>query len=209
MATYDELLKVNRDSDEEEIRRNYHALAKRFHPDRYFDTDDEPLKYKLTKIFNVVTEAYKTLINEDSREKYLSGQLTSQDVGSTVSMDTESAEEQFQLGLREYKKKNYWGAADHFQWAVKLHEKNAQYLECLARSYLKQKTRLKDAEETIRKALHIDPFNAEYQAILGLIYLKAGLKLRASNQFKKVLKYDPSNYTALEELKKLPITSEE
>jgi Tfp pilus assembly protein PilF len=47
----------------------------------------------------------------------------------------------------------------------------------------------------------LEPYNAEHYTHLGLIYLKAGMKKRAYNQFEKALKFDPENVKAQKGLK--------
>jgi Tfp pilus assembly protein PilF len=58
-----------------------------------------------------------------------------------------------------------------------------------------------DAQEC-KTAVKLEPFNADYYANLGLAYIKAGLKKRASSNFQKALKINPNNKKAKKGLEK-------
>ncbi|MDA8168562.1 MAG: DUF4388 domain-containing protein [Nitrospiraceae bacterium] len=55
------LLEATASSTQEEIKKNYYRLAKEFHPDRFFDSDDMSLKDKLQAVFDAITGAYNEL----------------------------------------------------------------------------------------------------------------------------------------------------
>jgi molecular chaperone DnaJ len=61
---YYEVLGVNRDASEEEIRKSYRKLAMKFHPDRNPDSKDCEEKFKEAK------EAYEVLSEADKRRAY-------------------------------------------------------------------------------------------------------------------------------------------
>ncbi len=64
------VLGVERDSDTRTIKRAYHALAARFHPDRFFGKDLGPQKQPLERIFDRITKAYDTLSRRADREAH-------------------------------------------------------------------------------------------------------------------------------------------
>ncbi len=193
-----ELLEIDEKSDEETIRKNYYRLSKEFHPDRYFDSNDQAIKDKLPSIFDAITKAYTLLKDNDARKTYFSSLGTIPEEEATTSL---GAEEQFMHGVEEFKKGNFWGAADCFKWAVKLNEKNARYWSHLALAYTRIDNKLKDAEEALFQAVKLEPFNADHYANLGLLYLKGGMKKKAYVQFEKALRIDPNNTKAKKVLK--------
>ncbi len=189
-----ELLEIDAAADTETIKKNYYRLAKEFHPDRYFSVTDDSMKAKLTGIFDAITKAYDLLKDEKTREEYLRTAVSSK--REAASSESMRAEEQFKMGVDEFKKGNFWGAADKFKWSTRLAPKNAQYWSYLSLALSKMPGKLKDAEEALLTAVKLEPFNADHYANLGLIYTKAGLKKRAYSNFAKALKIDPSNKKA-------------
>jgi molecular chaperone DnaJ len=61
---YYEVLGLNRDASEEEIRKSYRKLAMKFHPDRNPDSKDAEVKFKEAK------EAYEVLSDAEKRGNY-------------------------------------------------------------------------------------------------------------------------------------------
>ena len=188
-----ELLDIDENSDEDTIRRQYYRLAKEFHPDRHFDSDDPAIKDKLPLIFDAITQAYTALRDHEAKREFSTptGKVQKEEV-----VTSQNAEEQFRRGVAEFKQGNFWGAADAFKWAVKLNEKNARYWSYLSLAYSKMDKRLKEAEQSLFQAIKLEPLNADHYANLGHIYLKAGMKKRAFPQFEKALRIDPSNAKA-------------
>ena len=63
MQNYYEILTIPINATTDQIKKRYRVLAKKYHPDINKDTD-------ASRIFNLVTTAYKVLSNEKSRIKY-------------------------------------------------------------------------------------------------------------------------------------------
>jgi curved DNA-binding protein CbpA len=200
--TVNELLEIDENSDAETVKKNYYRLAKEFHPDRYFTSNDPAIKDKLPPIFDAISQAYTLLKDDEARKKYFNSLGRIQKEEDRTPKD---AEEQFRRGVEEFKKGNYWGAADAFKWAIKLNGEKAKYWSHLSLAYSKMEKRSKDAEETLLQAIKLEPHNADHYANLGHIYLMAGLKKRAHSQFEKALKLDPGNSKAQKGMKQTEV----
>ncbi|MCW5626047.1 MAG: DnaJ domain-containing protein, partial [Burkholderiales bacterium] len=61
---YYEVLGVNRDASDEDIKKSYRKLAMKFHPDRNPDNKDAEEKFKEAK------EAYEVLSDASKRQAY-------------------------------------------------------------------------------------------------------------------------------------------
>jgi molecular chaperone DnaJ len=61
---YYEVLNVNRDADEDEVKKAYRKLAIQFHPDKNPDNKEAEDKFK------EATEAYEVLRDTEKRERF-------------------------------------------------------------------------------------------------------------------------------------------
>lgn len=193
-----DLLQVTEKSSPEEIKRNYYRLAKEYHPDRAFNSKDRDLKEKLTYIFDAIAKAYDELKDEDRRSEFFRRIVRPKEEESRADLA-----EQFRRGFEEFKKGNYWGAADIFRWITRLNPKSVKAWHYLSLSLSNIPNRLKDAEASLLEAIKLDPFRAEHYSSLGNIYLKAGLKKRAKRQFEKALKIDSAHEEAIKGLEQI------
>jgi curved DNA-binding protein CbpA len=187
-----DLLGIDKNSDADAVKKSYYRLAKEFHPDRCFTIHDDTVKAKLSAIFDTIATAYSILKDDKPRADYFRATPVRRDK-AVAPGGPDKAEEQFKRGIDEFKRGNYWGAIENFKWSVKLAHENANYLNYLSLALSKVPGRLKEAEETLQAAVKLEPFNTDYQANLGLIYLKAGMKKRAIGCFENALKIDPKN----------------
>lgn len=186
-----DILRINKSSDSETVKKNYYKMAKEFHPDRYHNLKDRELDAMVTAIFNAVTEAYNLMKDNVKRREYFNSpnNLNSslKDAGAS------EAAGQFKRGVNEFKKGNYYGATDVLRWIVKNDPKNPEAWRYLSLSLAKIPGKLKEAETSILEAIRIDPFNSRYFSDLGNIYLDAGIVKRARQQFEKAIRIDPEN----------------
>lgn len=199
-----DILGITERSSLEEIKKSYYKLAKEFHPDRVFDSKDRELKEMLTSIFDAISKAYKELNSEDKKAEFF--RRITKPRQEELRNDFN---EQFRRGLEELKKGNYWGASDIFRWITRLDPRSVKAWYLLSKSISNIPGRLKDAETAILEAIKLDPFNADYYAYLGNIYLKAGLRRRAKKQFDKALSIDSDHFEAIKGLEQISVISDE
>ncbi|MDT5121524.1 MAG: hypothetical protein QOC96_1006 [Acidobacteriota bacterium] len=69
-ANYYQVLGVTRPANDADIKRAYHSLAKRFHPDRFRNTVDSKLYTRIESAFAKIAQAYETLKEKRSRASY-------------------------------------------------------------------------------------------------------------------------------------------
>ncbi len=198
--SYYELLDLPMDAGFGAIKRAYYDRARRFHPDRHFQAGSAELKYRLTEVFQAVNLAYTTLYDPESRRRYdaaLKKARPAPQPDSSKSADSEeTARKAFEAGVREFKKGNYWGAADFLRHACRTAPETAKYWSNLALALSKIPNRGKEAEEALLTAIELKPFHADYFVNLGTLYLKMGLPSRAKTQFEAALTWDPENARA-------------
>lgn len=185
-----------------EIKRAYHAMAKEYHPDRYLlFIQDEGLREKLNVIFAYINEAYQALSRSGSISQQQSKASDPQQASpgtNTITM----AQGKYRQGRESLNNQDYVNAMTLFGQAVYLDDSVPDYHYFYGLSLLRNK-KIREAEASIRKALHLSPYNADYFAELGHIYLKLGFMTRAKNTFDKALRINPSQAHAAEGMKKI------
>ncbi|MGE5893809.1 MAG: DUF4388 domain-containing protein [bacterium] len=206
-ANYFEILETDHDADGQIIKKNYYRLVKEFHPDKHYDSEDTALKDKLTTIVDRVSLAYAHLNSPEKIEEYkksLSKAAKGTSERGTGQQDeVVLAKQHYELGVNEFKKKNYKGAVEKFKQATALDTRNAKYWSYLSLSLSKLPDRTKDADEALLQAIKLEPDNADYLVNLGLLYMKGGLHQRAKTQFEKALTLEPDNEKAMKGLKEV------
>jgi tetratricopeptide (TPR) repeat protein len=198
-----EVFGLKPETDAETIKRAYIALAKEFHPDRFFLPALAGLQEQVNAIFMRVNEAYTTLQNPKSREVYdreVLRLVVPQRIGADVPQDSRVAQEQFKKGLALLNAGDLWSAVQSFRWAVNLNPQNPRYHTYLGVALTKTKKRLHEAEEHCKTAIALDYNNAQYYVHLGLVYKTGHLFEKARKQFEMALKLDPKHPQALREL---------
>ncbi|HEX8144427.1 MAG TPA: DUF4388 domain-containing protein [Pyrinomonadaceae bacterium] len=69
-TNYYQVLDLSRDAEASEIKRAYHGLAKRFHPDRFHQDADPKLYMRIEDAFARISQAYETLKDQQMRAAY-------------------------------------------------------------------------------------------------------------------------------------------
>ena len=194
------VLAVSKDASPGEIKRAYHRMAKEFHPDRYLNIESDSIKDKLHAIFSYISEAYRELITGSGTVSQSSSAPAEEASGSEYNKDL--AKMRFNEGKRLFSSGQHEQAATLFGQAVYLHDSEPEYHYSYAMALLKNK-KMKPAEESLRKASQLDPFNSKYIAELGYIYLELGFQARAKGAFEKALRCNSSDERALEGMRRL------
>ncbi len=196
---YYEILGLKEDASLSDIKKTYYKMAKEFHPDKHFYLDMD-MKGKLSLIFSYITSAYSTISNPQERQDY---DKEKKDDPERHASGVVTAQGKFDQGIAEMNKRNYADAAELFGQASYMNNKESEYCYYYGLA-LYRMGKLKEAESEMRKAIKLDPMNAEYLAEIGHVYLELGFPLRAKGNFERALKIEPKNQRALEGIESLP-----
>jgi curved DNA-binding protein CbpA len=196
---YYNILGIEKWATQDKLKKAYYNVAKEFHPDIHFYIPSDTLKNKLNIIFSHITEAYKILSDPKTRREY--DNSLSIKPAKIETSNIEIARTRFKEGKETFKKRSYAEAAELFGQAAYLDGSVSDYHFNMGLALAKAK-RLREAEKALLQALKITPYNADYLAELGHIYLQLDLRLRAKTTFEKAIKLDPSNERATEGLQK-------
>lgn len=198
---YYQILRVGREASENEIKRAYFLLARRFHPDRFNRSIGPEQRKKVDEVFDAVTKAYRTLTDPVLREQYDShapGErpASARDFSRQADIKFRQAKTLYGLG-------RYEDAVILLEEAIRLKKDKADYFLLLAMTESKIPSFRRRAEEHFLKAAELEPWNAEAHAGLGLLYKSEGLPARAKRCFQRALELDASHELAQRELEAL------
>lgn len=219
-----EVLGVEPGCDDEEVKRAYVSLTKRFHPDAQRDRRLEDMHDILEAIFIRVQEAWEVLGEAKSRASYEArsgivrrpraarpGERAPSVPGIAPSPPPRPAPppeyvppEEILYQVRQLlAQARYWDAIQILESTLPGMEPRTQQHRgrlLLARAYSKNPNWLRRAEETLHQLVREDPTNADAHFELGMIYKTSGFPTRAQAMFRRTLELRPGHKEASAEL---------
>jgi curved DNA-binding protein CbpA len=191
---YYQILGVARSANEEEVKKAYFTLARKFHPDRFGRHLPPGVKEQVDDVFDYITKAYRTLTNKDQKMTYASklANLTADDDKDR----SKNAEIRFRQGKTLFNQGRYEEALVLLEEAVRLKDNKGDYFLLLAMAESKVPALSKKAERDFLKAIEMESWNPEGFVGLGLLYKREGLLLRARKQFDRALEIDSEHKAA-------------
>jgi curved DNA-binding protein CbpA len=193
---YYKVLGVGPNASQEEIKKAFFQLAKKYHPDRHRGRRGGEYEVKFAEI----NEAYNVLKDDEAKSKYdrsyhLIGQQKKKSEKGRY-----KADELYKTALKAVKIHDVNSAIDLLKAAIRLEPERAEFYSCLGLTLSEKPHRLHEAREMCEKAVEIEPYGVQNYINLGMVYKRAGLRIRAQKQFERVLQWDPGNPTARKEL---------
>jgi tetratricopeptide (TPR) repeat protein len=200
--TFYQILDLPRTASDEDVKKAYFQMARRFHPDRFERKLVADYKDHIDAVFDAITNAYRTLSNKEARRIYdvKSGPVSTQE-------DVQDAFHKAEIKFRQGKTLHGQGRMDeaiaYLEEAVRVRKDKGDYYLLLAMAESKIPAYVKKAEQDFLKATQLEPWNPEGFVGLGLLYKAEGLQTKAIRQFEKALEADPDHPAALEALEEL------
>ncbi len=215
---YLEILGISEEASTKEITKRYFELTREYHPDKSYNYPDPALKERLLSIVKVITEAYNTLKDPSSRQRYIKSLKGESTVTSpptvggtqggtnvppceTPTVTSPPKDLDLKKAISLIKAERYSDAITHLQEIIKAEPGNAEARNYLALAYMK-KGDYSLAQEAMLSALRIKP-SSEYYTNLGLIYIKMKALKDAEASFQKALELNPSNEKAKKYLERI------
>jgi DnaJ-class molecular chaperone len=195
------ILALPRNATEEQIRQRFRELARARHPDRF----QGEAKMRAEGEFQEITQAFNTLSDAVRRRNH-DLELTRPEPGATGADPRQLSRIYLQRGIKAYKEKNHYEAADSFDRATQADPGNAQAWHHLALACSQQPNWLSRAVDAIERACELQPMNAAYQKLAGKIAVLAGQPELAERHFRSALEWgddDPTVQQALLEIAEL------
>ena len=208
-----DVLDIARLSSTEEIKSAYHALARRFHPD-HFHQSDSALRARVDSAFAHIARAYETLSNGALRAAY-DAKLNPKTVGAGLKTVTpekpeepaaeptdkppnaaERAEASFQQGLAALQRNQRDQAIRLLAEAAMLAPREARYRAKYGHALIGETNARRVAESELQAAISLEPNNASHRVMLAEFYQAMGLRRRAQGEVERALATDPKNEAA-------------
>jgi curved DNA-binding protein CbpA len=212
-----EVLDVARLAASDEVKNAYHALARRFHPDRFHQSDPE-LRNRVESAFARIAQAYETLSDQSLRADYDGGRSTKPGVTgrqkpvvtesvatekgsngakqSAVGPDAIRAEASFRQGMDLLQRNLHDKAVRFLAEAAMLSPREARYRAHYGHALIRQSTTRRMAETELQAALALEPDNTSYRVMLAELYKQLGLRRRAEGEAQRALAVDPKHEAA-------------
>ncbi len=192
------ILALPRNATEEQIRQRFRELARERHPDRFQGAAKERAEGE----FQDITQAFN-ILSDPLRRRNHDLELARPETSSTNADPRQLSRIFLQRGIKAYKEKNAYEAADSFDRATQADPGNAQAWHHLALACSQQPSWLPRAVEAIERACDLQPMNAGYQKLAGKIAVLAGQPDLAERHFRSALEWgddDPTVHQALSEI---------
>jgi len=202
--SYYQILGVSKQATDDDIKKAYFQLARKFHPDRFNRSTPPDHRVKIEDVFDKITKAYHTLTNRELRKVYdiRTPVAGAEDSGKDV---VKKADTKFRQAKTLYSQGRFEDTIVLLQEAIRLNKTKGAYFLLLALTEMKIPAFLRKAEEHFLKAIELEPWNPECYVGLGILYRQEGMNLKATKLFHKALEYDADHEAALRELEALTV----
>jgi curved DNA-binding protein CbpA len=212
--THYEVLNVGTAAELTEIKNAYHDLARRFHPDRFHQSD---LRARIESAFARIGRAYETLSDEKRRKDYDKTAATKREAKAPVPAKAQTAEApknpkqpaasraetSFKLGTEALQRKQHEDAIRYLAEAATLEPHVGRYRAYYGSALTRNPSLRRTAETELQAALKLEPNNAEFRVMLAELYQQVGLRKRAEHEAARALNADPTNKSARDLLSNL------
>jgi len=196
-GSYYELLGVTATSSLEQVKENFHCMARKFHPDRHMGHSE--VLDLLQDVMGRLTLAYKTLMDDELRAVY-DQQIAAAgtfDLGRKKSEARETVDDCLNHAKQALRAHNFAGSIFWLRKCVGIAPDVAKYHAMLARSLGAIPHYRKDAVHHFTVAVQLDPSNTSVCFQFGELYEVMGLPWRALALYRHILEIDPQHAKAI------------
>jgi molecular chaperone DnaJ len=147
------ILGIPRDASDEEVKKAYRKLSRKYHPDANVNN---PNKDKAEAMFKIVQEAYQQIIKEREGNTGFGGYQRQQ--------SNNSQEDTYLQAAANYIRSNHYQEALHVLSQIPAHSARWYYYSAMANAGTGNNI---TAKQHARQAVDMDPNNMEYRMLLN------------------------------------------
>lgn len=195
-------LDVNPDASDAELKKSYLKLAKKYHPDKFPEDNQE--KFDAQRLFSKITVAYNTLIDPQKKNHYLdlrrllASHLPENQQASVLNSDPTSSVTSPAAPVNNPPKEEK--PVDEGPSPDMMREQQARALYDLAITQIKKK-KVDKAIDYLKQAISLKSGISEFHSQLGLAYKEKNWESMAQAEYKIALKLNPKDKVALANIK--------
>ena len=214
---YFEILGIADTADSRTIKKTYFALAKQYHPDKYFDAVSKQANKPAEQVFSLINQAYEELRIDEKRQAYRDfiEHGTTADAEMQKAEDILKSEVEFQKATVLVRLRKYREAIEHLKIAIDLHTDEPEYNVLLywaqfMTHYPNDKNVYESSLINLKKLLDQGGRAATADAwyFLGRMQKITNNIPAATQTFKKVISIDKKHKDAARELRALESKTE-
>ena len=199
--TFYRLLNVTRDAPIAEVKRQYHQLALRFHPDHHMDHPE--WVPQLAQLMESLTAAYKTLSDDASRKEY--DVLLARGPGARETDSSDLAQSHLEKAQQCMAEKNFAGCILWLRRAIECEPDSSSHRALLGRCLSMIPEYRREAVEQFQRAITLDSRNLIAHLHYGELLETLKAPTRARSHYLRVLELDATHREARERLSHLGI----
>ena len=196
------ILGIETSAAKSDVLRAFHGLCGELHPDLHQQVGDEAFHAKLGSVFARITEAFQALSRSpDERtatygaaaggEAAFADGLVDESQATNVIKNPERAKELFAAAKSAFIQADFWNAIELSRRAIELNDEEAEYHFVLGQALAQNPRWRQEAEQEIKTATTLAPWNAKYFVGLGELYRASGMDSRAKRLFSEAKTIDP------------------
>ncbi|RMF88478.1 MAG: tetratricopeptide repeat protein [Nitrospirae bacterium] len=193
-----QLLRVNRHHSEAEVKRSYHRLSKRLHPDvvRGLGLPEELVEVA-GKVHQAMSAAYQALSDPKQRAALLR-QAGAPERPRRTDPEAIFANAKAALNARDPER-----AARLLENLIERQPDRPEYHVYLAAACVQLRGRKREAEQALKRAIRLAPTDATAYVALGDLYREGGMAEKAASCYREALRWNPNHRHAKQWLERL------
>jgi tetratricopeptide (TPR) repeat protein len=192
---YFQILRVNEHHPVQAIKESYRALSKRLHPDMVRGSGLAREAVEIAeRVYAKLSVAYDTLIDGEKRRAYLRSRQVGPNTRRTSPTDPETifGNARKAIGAREFDR-----AVRLLANLIERFPDRSEYHYYIATAFTGLRGRKREAEQALKRAIELEPTNANYYVGLGNLYREGHIRDKALAMYRTALRWDPKNRHAL------------